>query len=256
MSTKDENRRQFGANAANYATSAVHAKGHSLTRLVELIDFDANWHCLDVATAAGHTAFAIAPRVASVVASDLTPQMVELAASRAQELGHENVTFEVADAEDLPFDDATFDLVTCRIAPHHFPAPDQFVREVGRVLTAGGRFCLIDNIVPDDPAVAASYNAWEKLRDPGHVEALSLGAWVRLCETEGLHIQHTETLGKQMNFRAWLDNMSVPKDLRTTLLGQLVDAEPDLRAFLRPTGDTVNTAAFVLTEGIVLARKL
>jgi len=67
---------QFGANAANYLTSAVHAKGASLARLVELVAPQKSWVALDVATGAGHTAAAFAPHVARVVASDLTPEML------------------------------------------------------------------------------------------------------------------------------------------------------------------------------------
>ena len=253
--SKDLNRSQFGANAANYATSTVHAKGASLGRLVELFDFQPDWHCLDVATAAGHTAFAVAPHVGSVIATDLTPEMVTLASERATELGHGNVTTQVADAEALPFEDNTFDLVTCRIAPHHFPSPEMFIAEVARVTKPGGRFCLIDNIVPDNSAVAATYNAWEKLRDPSHAEALSLERWTDLCIGAGLEIAHSELMGKQMNFLAWLDNMSVAEDLRPKLLDQLVNAEPDVAQFLRPTGDTIETAGFVLTEGVLVASK-
>ena len=67
-------RSQFGASAAAYATSKVHAKGASLGRLVELVKPQRSWRALDIATGAGHTAAAFAPHVASVVASDITPE--------------------------------------------------------------------------------------------------------------------------------------------------------------------------------------
>lgn len=253
QASKDLNREQFGANAANYATSTVHAKGASLGRMVELINFQPGWHALDVATAAGHTAFAIAPHVASVVATDLTPEMVALASERAEELGHKNVRTQVADAESLPFDDESFDLVTSRIAPHHFPAPQQFIAEVARVLRPNGVFCLVDNIVPNNERVATYYNAWEKLRDPSHVEALSLERWASLCDAAGLTVARAETIGKQMNFLTWVDNMSVAEDLRPQLLNDLLQADEHVRAFLRPSGDAIDNAEFILTEGILLA---
>ena len=56
---------QFGAHAAAYATSSVHAKGASLGRLVELVRPQPSWQALDVATGAGHTAAAFAPRAGS-----------------------------------------------------------------------------------------------------------------------------------------------------------------------------------------------
>ncbi len=254
-SAKDLSRAQFGANAANYATSKVHAKGASLETMVEAAEPQSDWRALDIATAAGHTAFAFAPHVASVLATDITPEMVALASERARELRHDNVTTQLADAEQLPFDDATFDLVTCRIAPHHFPNPDTFVSEVARVLTPGGVFVMVDNIVSDDERVAAVYNAWEKKRDPSHVRALPLSEWVGLCERKGLSVRSAETADKKMNFDAWVTNMNVPHELRPELLENLLEADDEVAAFLRPTGVTADDAGFTLTEGIIAAIK-
>src|SRR5215831_6610108 len=77
--TKTLVQRQFGANAAKYATSRPHAQGASLSRLVEMVAPKAYWRAIDVATGAGHTAFAFAPHVAHVIASDLTVQMLHVA---------------------------------------------------------------------------------------------------------------------------------------------------------------------------------
>lgn len=110
----------FGVNADKYATSKVHAKGASLERVVELVRPKPEWRALDVATAAGHTAFVFAPHVTHVIATDITPEMLSVAQKVGEEKGIDNVSFQEADAENLPFDDASFDLVTCRIAPHHF----------------------------------------------------------------------------------------------------------------------------------------
>ena len=52
-------------------------------------------------------------------------------------------------AEALPFADASIDLVTCRIAPHHFDDVRKFVMESARVLRPGGLFGLVDNVSPD-----------------------------------------------------------------------------------------------------------
>lgn len=254
MSSQDLNRSQFGANAANYATSEVHAKGASLQRLVELCDPQPTCDALDIATAAGHTAFAFAPHVQSVVASDLTPEMVELATTRAAEAGHTNVTARVADAEDLPFDDESFDLVTSRIAPHHFPSPPTFVAEVARVLRPGGVFGLVDNVVPEDPDAAAYYNAWEKRRDPSHARALSMDEWRELIEAAGLAVEHQGMLRKQMSFADWVNNMNVPIAERPALLHDLLEGPEAVREFLRPVGSTETDATFVLTEGIFIAR--
>jgi ubiquinone/menaquinone biosynthesis C-methylase UbiE len=53
-------------------------------------------------------------------------------------------------AEEMPFADGAFDLVTVRVTPHHFSSPQKFVKEKARVLKLGGHFLLIDGTVPDD----------------------------------------------------------------------------------------------------------
>src|SRR5262245_40916879 len=115
--TKSLVQQQFGAHAAAYATSAVHAKGASLGRLIELVKPQRHWRALDVATGAGHTAAAFAPHVAHVIAGDITAEMLEEAKKLAAARGLANMEAAVADAEALPFEDGRFDLVASRIAP-------------------------------------------------------------------------------------------------------------------------------------------
>ena len=188
---------QFGAHAAAYATSTVHAKGASLGRLVELVQPQPSWQALDVATGAGHTAAAFAPHVGRVIASDLTEEMLQEAAKLAKAKGLANMETARADAEALPFDDARFDLVTCRIAPHHFPDVPTFVAEVWRMLKPGGTFALVDNIAPDAESTpgfssaelrdaALTYNAFEKIRDPSHGRCLGMAEWSEVLSDTGL----------------------------------------------------------------------
>jgi ubiquinone/menaquinone biosynthesis C-methylase UbiE len=261
MNHLDLVRSQFGANAANYATSPVHAKGASLQRLVEIVAPQSHWRALDVATAAGHTAFAVAPLVRDVVASDVTREMLDVAERGAAERGLDNVSFDEADAEALPYDDASFDLVTCRIAPHHFPNPDRFVCEAARVLRPGGTIGLVDNVVPDEPSAANFANDWERRRDPSHIRCLSVDEWLELLTSSGLTVVHSELLAKRMVFSTWADNMNVAPDVRASLLADLRDAPAAAREFLRPelgevgeVGDE-SAAAFYLTECVVAASR-
>lgn len=253
---RDLVRQQFGPNAANYASSPVHANGSSLARLVDLLEPAPTWRLLDIATAAGHTAFALAPSVGEVVATDLLDEMLVVARDQAADRGLSNVAFEQADAEDLPFDDASFDAVTCRIAPHHFPRPERFVAEVARVLRPGGRFGLVDNMVDAD---AASFvNHFEKRRDPSHVRALPVEEWLALIEEAGLVVEMVERLTKRMEFATWADNMSVPEPVRVELLADLETAPAAAATYLAPDlgapGDQ-QAAAFHLTEGVIVATR-
>ena len=256
---------RFGANAANYVTSSVHATGASLARVVELVAPQRDWHALDIATGAGHMALAFAPHVARVVASDLTREMLTETAKLAAGKGLGNVETRQADAEALPFGDASFDLVSCRIAPHHFANQPRFVAEVTRVLKPGGTFALVDNIAPDhdttpgysaDRLAAAdvAYNLFEKIRDPSHGRALTSAGWRGLAAGAGLEIRHQEIMLKSMAFKAWCKNMQVPPALAAELAAMLANAEPCLAAFLQPT-ETAGDVVFKLRELVLIATR-
>src|SRR5207245_4668682 len=167
---------QFGATAAHYLTSKPHAKGKSLERLVELVQPQPGWRALDVATGAGHTAYAFAPHVARVWATDITDEMLTLVREEAAKRGFANLRVAYAKAEALPFEDGTLDLVTSRIAPHHFDSIAAFLDEARRVLKPSGTFALVDNVVPES-AVGDYVNAFERLRDPSHLRAWSIEEW-------------------------------------------------------------------------------
>ena len=95
---------KFGEAAADYATSAVHARGPSLARVVELVAPQAAWRALDVATGAGHTALTFAPHVGHVIASDITEEMLAQARALAEAKALGNVETARADAAALPFE--------------------------------------------------------------------------------------------------------------------------------------------------------
>ena len=96
----------------------------------------------------------------------------------------------------------SFDLVTCRIAPHHFDSIPAFLAEVHRVLKPGGLFALVDNVVP--PGSVGDYiNAFERFRDPSHLRAWTMDEWRDALKAAGLAVGHEEQIGKTMEFGPW-----------------------------------------------------
>ncbi len=255
---------RFGAFAATYATSRSHAKGGSLARLVELTAPQSTWSALDIATGAGHVALALAPRLAHVVACDLTPQMLGVARGLAAERNIVNISFVDARAEALPFADQIFDLVTCRIAPHHFDDVRAFVAESARVLRPGGAFGLVENVSPDPSimaddaaalaAAADEYNAFEKLRDPSHVRCLTLREWRDLVAAADLAECQVELLDKPMVFGPWADQQSAGDATKRNLKTMLLDGSAAFRAFIRPQENN-GDIDFILTEAVIIAVK-
>jgi SAM-dependent methyltransferase len=119
----------------------------SLTDLiVEWGDIRPGMAVLDLASGTGEPALTIAPLVGpegSVTATDVIPEMVAIAADHAAEAGRTNMHFREADAEALPFADASFDRVTCRLGVMYFLDVPRALREVRRVLRPGGRAVFV-----------------------------------------------------------------------------------------------------------------
>lgn len=254
---------KFGAAAADYAASTVHAHGPSLARAVELVAPRSDWRALDVATGGGHMASAFAPHVAHVVASDITAEMLVEAAKVADSKGLRNVEVAHAEAGAMPFADNRFELVTCRLAAHHFPDAGAFVVEAWRVLRPGGVLALVDNISPDAElapraseaalrAAAVAYNDFEKLRDPSHGRCLGLGEWRALLEGAGFVVQHAEHIDQEIAFGPWAQRMRCD-EATIDRLQAMLNEEP-LRSFLRPyVGE--EGLSFTLQEAIIVARR-
>lgn len=245
---------QFGPNAQAYVHSAVHAQGQSLQRLVELAAPQPYWLALDVAPGGGHSALAVAGQVQQVIALDVTHAMLLAARDYGAGLGLHNVHWVQGDGGRLPLPDDCFDLVTCRVALHHFPDQAAAIRDWARTLRPGGRLVLVDNISPDDPAAAAYVNAFEKLRDPSHGWLHTMDALVTFFSQAGLHILHQERLNKPMNFQQWMDRMAVATEDQERLTAMLWSSPASVRLFLDPQGSGAGTT-FSLHEGIILAEK-
>src|SRR5579885_1430927 len=214
---------EFGRTAASYLTSAPHAKGRSLERLLALTSPQKTWRVLDVATGGGHVAYAFAPHVARVWASDITQEMLDLVKREAEKRGLANLRTAYAKAEALPFDEESFDLVTCRIAPHHFESIPAFLGEARRVLKPGGLLALVDNVVPAG-SVGDYINAFERLRDPSHLRAWTLPEWREALKSAKLAAAHEEQIYKTMEFSSWAARYD--ETMRSLLKGMLTQVTP------------------------------
>ena len=211
-SQKDRVRSQFGKNAWKYIKSEGHAKGTDLENIVEWLVPSREWICLDIATGGGHVAKALSRHAGTVVASDLTVGMLEAARIAIRDAGINNVLFIQADADSLPFLDSTFDAVTCRIAPHHFSDKEKFLEESSRVLKAGGKFLMVDNVTPEDRNMADFMNAFESSRDPSHVSCASPGWWTDAISSHGLKVERVELRKKAYMFRSWAERTAESRE--------------------------------------------
>ena len=234
-------RDQFSQHAEYYAQSIAHAKGDTLDVIVEFADPKGTEWTLDIATGTGFTAFTFAPKVAQVVATDLTPEMVAKAAELAQEQAIENIAFSVAAAESLPFTTASLDLVTCRLAPHHFQDVRAFLSEVHRVLRKGGLFCMTDSVSPESEKLRVWQNRVERLRDNSHVYGYPPSQWDAMIADAGFSIEKTAHVrNAQMSFLWWVRPAQNPPEVVQEIRDAFAQLSPDeAREYytVKPAGD-------------------
>lgn len=247
---------RFGQFAQAYVQSPVHASGGDLERLVELAQPKTGCLMLDIATGGGHTALKFTPLVGQVVALDLTPKMLKAARGFITEKGVANVAFTGGDAEQLPFAAHTFDLVICRIAPHHFPDCWTFVQEAARVLKPGGKLIVQDNTVPDDERAARYVDAFERLRDPSHHRMYAGYEWQGMFLDAGLTVENLELVHKpDANLVEWASVQGQSAGVIERLQVMLMQAPEAARGWLNPHAAGTVDATFDHHYVVIVGRK-
>ena len=244
----------FARTAESYVASFSHRTGDDLKRLIELGEWNLQQQVLDIATGGGHTALAVAPHVARVVVTDLTPRMLEKAREFLLAQGVTNAGFQVADAEQLPFAGASFDRVTCRIAAHHFPDVAQSVKEVARVLKPGGLYLLIDCMAPDDEELDTFDNTVEKWRDPSHGRSCTPEEWRAFFMQAGLLVEHIEFFRKTHEYDDWTTRSRMPSGEKARLARFILQSSPRIQRYFevvrRAAGELDSfTNDFILLKG-------
>lgn len=239
---------QFDKQAAHYNTEWNAWSEETLIWLRDNANPRPTDTVLDVATGTGFTALAFAPLVQSVIGLDVSSGMLHQARKRAQELSISNAVFQEGSAEALPFPNDTFDIVTCRIAPHHFLDIQTFLAESARVLKPGGHLVLVDTTVPDDsPEVAAWQNEVEAVRDPSHVRNYTPIEWRQMTEAAGLTVSEVGSGGGGITIPLsdWIYKAGCTPEQADAVRQRFTDAPKSARqAFaikMQPDGETVFT---------------
>jgi SAM-dependent methyltransferase len=188
--------------AEAYRHSDAHSHGRDLELFAEWAEGST---ALDVATGGGNVARVLRDAGLEVVTIDSAPGMQPTVVSRAEE---------------IPFADASFDVVACRVAAHHFGDPGNALREMAR---ASRKLVLVsDNLFMGEAGEEA-----DRLRDPTHVRNYSEDEWRAMFEDAGLEVEAYELEDKRIDFEAWLDRSGTPDEDRPRIRELLVDRVED-----------------------------
>lgn len=252
---KEKVQDQFSRNAEKYVSSSTHAKADDLSLLVEWLHPQADWHVLDIATGGGHVSKALSPRVEHIFATDLTKEMLAAARKHLEGEGCRNIWFMVADAENLPFLEGSFDAVTCRIAAHHFPDPERFVREAARVLKPGGKFLLIDNVVPEALHLDSFINTLEFLRDESHVRCCSQVQWTDWMKEAGLDVLNQRIRKKTFEFPTWVRRTARSEEQVKRVESHILRADKAVQEYCGLVMKDGGISSITIDEWMVVLRK-
>ena len=188
--------------AEAYRESDAHREGRDLELFAEWAE---GTTALDVATGGGHVARVLRAAGLEVVTIDSAPGMKPTVVSRAEE---------------IPFADASFDVVACRVAAHHFQGPAGALREMARV--SRNLVLVSDNLYLGDDGEKA-----DRLHDPTHVRNYTEEEWREMFEAAGLELEAFEREDKRIDFQGWLDRAGTPEEDRTRIEELLADRIED-----------------------------
>ena len=206
----------WSGRAEAYRESEAHRQGRDLELFAE---WAAGKTVLDVATGGGHVAARLREAGCNVVTCDSAPGMQPDVICRA---------------EDLPFADSSFEVVTCRVAAHHFEDPAAALRELARV--SSDHVLVADNLYLGEAGEDA-----DRLRDPTHARNYSEEEWRGLFEQAGLEVEAFEREEKRIELAPWLE--------RTGCVGEEAERVRELLA------DRIEDGRLLLDRGIFKARK-
>lgn len=169
----------------------IHADDAHLSHLIRFMDVKPAGRYLDLGTGNGYVAFALARLYPSLQVDGLDiAEMSILKNERiAQEQAISRISFKSFDGGTFPYRDNVFDGIFCRYSFHHYPQPQDYIREIRRVLVPGGAFLISDPFAENEDT-SDFINSYAALRPDGHIryyrrdaiDALFLAGGFRLCD--------------------------------------------------------------------------
>ncbi len=201
---KDAVQKQFAKTVEAFSKLAVRDTPEVLAEKVEFARPQPADLCLDVACGPGMFVLALAPRVRLARGIDLTHEMLRQAREFQRQEQITNACFERGEAEQLPYPDRAFDLVTCQCSFHHLPKPELALKEMGRVAKPEGRLVIIDSLSPESDSKFELHNRIESVRDPSHTQSLRLTTFLEMFEKNALEIVRQGLRRRQRSFNHWM----------------------------------------------------
>jgi len=254
MNSSSPNR--FNTIADAYATSEVHSGSPTLDRLHILLP-RVDSVC-DLASGAGHTGLGFAGIASQIVAVDPAPNMLVQVRRLALERGVSVKTVE-AFAESIPLASASFDLVVCRLAAHHFSDTPKAMTEMARLAKPGGYVAIIDMEGDENPTLDALNHEIEVLHDPTHVRSYTAKHWRELFAANALEVQACENrcweIPGGLTVKRWCELGDSGTEALQAIQDRLASVPPEWLSELEITQDADGGFRIPVRTLLILGRK-
>ncbi len=219
----------------------IQAAGDEIIRRLELRDTEV---VLDVATGTGEPGLTIAQRVKNghVIGTDLSAGMLDVAQAKAAEQGVRNYETQLADVSELPFPDATFDAISCRMGFMFFPDMMLALREMHRVLKPGGRLATAVWSGPEhNPWVTTIMGAIAKnipmppppAGAPGMFRCAAPGMLADLMRQAGFQQVTEDVIRGQMQYGTPAEYWQMMTEVAAPVVAAMSNADDDTKAAIK-----------------------
>lgn len=202
--------KQFTKTMEAFSEFAPRDTAEMLAVRVDLVKPQPHELSLDVACGPGTLVLAMAPRVLFARGIDLTRAMLLQARRFQAQANLVNACFDRGDAEQLPYPDASFHVVTCQFCFHHMPKPTAALREMARVARPEGRVMVIDSVAPESDEKWELHNQIERKRDPSHTASLRLTDFLAMFEGLRFRVARQRIRRQTRSFNQWMLRAGVP----------------------------------------------
>ncbi len=228
---------QFGSQAQAYVESPVHSQGADLEFLDEVLQQKKPHRALDMGTGGGHVAYLMASHAEAVVAADLSEEVLAVVGSTAINKGIFNLTTQQCPAEELPFDDSSFDFLASRFSAHHWSDLEKGLSQCHRVLQRNAPAVFIDICSSGIPLFDTHLQAIELLRDTSHVRDYSPAEWMAALTRNGFSIDSMRRWRLRMDFDSWVARMRTPEDAVAVIRYLQRGASQEVRSYFEIEND-------------------
>lgn len=221
MNYNDTVRQSFKKQAEKF--TAYHmSKTEYTDYLIRRIGAKGTEHALEVAAGTCICGRALAPYVKDITCLDLTEEMLAQGKKLAGESQIKNIYFQTGNAEELPYESETFDLVVTRLSFHHFDNPEKPFGEMKRVLKKGGKLVVWDMEAVEE-SLRATDDKIEKMRDRSHTRILSREEFEEMFKKD-FTLQCEKTTLVPVNLKSWMELTDTPEDVQKEI-SDLMKAE-------------------------------